>query len=61
MTFIKKHPVPTYYVLTFLISWGGILLVIGGPGEIPGTKEQVEMQFPMVLLANTFSRHLHES
>lgn len=22
--FIKRHPVPTYYVLTFAISWGGL-------------------------------------
>jgi uncharacterized protein len=28
--FIAQHPVPTYFVLTFAISWGGFLLV-GGP------------------------------
>ena len=49
-TFIKRHPVPTYFALTFAISWGGILLVIGGPGGIPGTSEQTEMLFPIALV-----------
>ena len=39
--FIKRHPVLTYYALTFAISWGGILVVVG-PGGIPGTTEQVD-------------------
>lgn len=30
----------TYYVLAFAISWGGGLLVIGGPGGVPATAEQ---------------------
>src|SRR5215207_5062823 len=35
--FIKSYPVLTYFVLTFAISWGGMLLVIlaGGSGGIP--------------------------
>lgn len=48
-SFIKKHAVLTYYVLVFMISWGGILL-LAGPGAIPGTKEQVERLFPFMLL-----------
>jgi membrane protease YdiL (CAAX protease family) len=48
--FIKRHPVLTYYVLTFAISWGGFLLVIGGPGAIPGTSEQVERLVPFAML-----------
>ena len=38
--FIKRHPLLTYFALTFAISWDGILLVIGGPGEsrAPGSK-----------------------
>ena len=43
--FIRRHPVLTYYVLVFIISWGGILILIGGPGNIPGTKEQAEKLF----------------
>ncbi|GCC53170.1 CPBP family intramembrane metalloprotease [Chryseotalea sanaruensis] len=31
---IIKYPVATYYILTFLISWGGLILLIGGPGRI---------------------------
>ena len=36
--FITNHPVLTYYALVFAISWGGILLIVGGPGGIPGTQ-----------------------
>jgi membrane protease YdiL (CAAX protease family) len=49
--FIKKHPVLTYYALVFAMSWGGILLIVGGPGGIPGSSEQVETLMPLVLLA----------
>jgi len=31
---LKKHPLLTYYFLTLLISWGGVVMVSGGPGEI---------------------------
>jgi membrane protease YdiL (CAAX protease family) len=37
--FIKRHPVPTYFALTFAISWGAIL-VVAGPGGLPATMEQ---------------------
>ncbi|HPL14492.1 MAG TPA: CPBP family glutamic-type intramembrane protease [Candidatus Aminicenantes bacterium] len=47
---IKNHPVLIYYFLVFLISWGGILVLIGGPGNIPGTKEQAEKLFVPALL-----------
>jgi len=47
--FIKRYPV--YFALVFIISWVGILLVIGGPGGIPGTTEQTEMLLPFVFLA----------
>lgn len=49
-TFVLRHPVSTYFALTFAISWGGILLVIG-PAGIPGTEEQVERLLPYVYLA----------
>ena len=29
--FARRHSVPVYYVLAFAISWGGLLLVVGGP------------------------------
>ena len=49
-TFMKRHLVLTYYILVFVISWGGILILIGGPGNIPGTKEQAEKLFIPALL-----------
>jgi membrane protease YdiL (CAAX protease family) len=48
--FIKRHPALTYFALTFAISWGGILMVIG-PGGILGTKEVSEGLMPFVYLA----------
>src|SRR5215208_6258599 len=49
--FIKRHPVLSYFALAFAISWGGMLLIIGGPGAFPGTKEQVERLFLFVMMA----------
>jgi hypothetical protein len=40
-----------YYALTFAISWGGVLLVIGGPTGIPGTPEQIERRFSLAVVA----------
>jgi CAAX protease family protein len=51
VSFIKRHPVLTYFVLAFAVSWGGVLLVIGGPGAIPGAERQVETLLPFVMLA----------
>jgi len=48
--FIKQHPVLSYYLLVFAISWGGMLILIGGPGNIPGTYEQAESLFMPALL-----------
>jgi hypothetical protein len=49
ISFIKRHPVLTYYVLTFAISWGGILIVVG-PGGIPGTAGDFEKLLGAVIL-----------
>jgi membrane protease YdiL (CAAX protease family) len=48
--FIKRHPVLTYFALTFAISWGG-MLIVAGPGGIPATPEQTDMQALFVMLA----------
>ena len=48
-TFIKTHPVLTYFVLTFAISWGGVL-ILGAPYGMPTTKEQFEKLWPIVFL-----------
>jgi membrane protease YdiL (CAAX protease family) len=49
-TFVTRHPVLTYFVLTFLISWGGILVVLG-PGTFTGATEPTDVQLPFVYLA----------
>jgi uncharacterized protein len=49
--FIKRHPPLSYFALAFAVSWGGVLLVIGGPGKIPGTTEQTGTLLPSVVLA----------
>jgi len=48
--FIKRHPVLTYFALTFAISWGGILVVVG-PGGILGPPEQTGTPNPLMYLA----------
>ncbi len=48
--FIKRRPVLTYYVLTFVLSWGGFLLV-GGPGFWAGTNWQSDARFLPAVLA----------
>ena len=55
--FIKSYPVLSYFVLAFAISWGGMLLIIGGAGTIPGTAEETTKLFPAVYLER-FSRWL---
>src|SRR5262245_19109292 len=49
--FISKHPVLMYFVLTFTMSWGGVLLVIGGPAGMSGTMAQDNPLFPFAVLA----------
>ncbi len=49
--FIKRHPVLTFYALAFALSWGGILIAVGGPGGYPGTPKQVTQLFLFVMLA----------
>ena len=48
--FIKSYPVLCYFVLAFAISWGGMLLIIGGVGAIPATAEETTKLFPAVYL-----------
>ena len=47
---VRNHPVVAYFALTFTISWGGVLLVIGMPsnrcaargrGIVRGTRETI--------------------
>lgn len=48
---IKRHSIIAYYVLAFIISWGGILIVVGGPSGIPGAPDQFLTMLPALLLA----------
>jgi membrane protease YdiL (CAAX protease family) len=48
--FIKRHPVLSYFALTFAISWSGFLLV-GGPGLFAGTSWQTDPLFQCAILA----------
>ena len=44
-SFITRHPVLMYFALTFAISWGGFVLVVG-PGGFPGTGSQFDALLP---------------
>jgi membrane protease YdiL (CAAX protease family) len=48
--FVTRHPVATYYALVFAMSWGGVLMLVG-PGGLPGTSEQVQRLMPFVIPA----------
>lgn len=48
-SFIKSRPVPTYFILTFVISWGGVL-ILGTPHGMPTTSDQFERLYPIVFL-----------
>ena len=47
---IRLHPVLSYYVLTFAISWGGILIVVGR-GGVPGNPAQLQKMIPIMIVA----------
>jgi membrane protease YdiL (CAAX protease family) len=49
-SFIKQHPVLAYYVLTFAISWGGILMVVSR-GGVPGNPAQLQKMIPIMIVA----------
>jgi membrane protease YdiL (CAAX protease family) len=48
--FVRRHPVPSYYLLTFALSWGGLLLV-GGRGLFAGTDWRADPTFLPAILA----------
>jgi membrane protease YdiL (CAAX protease family) len=48
--FIARHPVGSYFGLTFVISWGGALLAIGGSGAMRGTTPTSDARFTYALI-----------
>ena len=49
--FARARPVLAYFVLTFLISWGGVLLFVAfGPGRFPVPAEEFDRLIPYALL-----------
>jgi len=48
--FATRFPIFTYFLLTFLISWGGIFMVMG-PGGVSGSREISAALMPLVYLA----------
>jgi uncharacterized protein len=49
--FVERHPLLSFYTLAFAITWGGLIMVVGGPSEILGSPEKFETRFGLVLLA----------
>lgn len=47
---IKRHSVLLYFLLTFILSWGGIL-AITGPNELPLPPEQAAQVGPLIYTA----------
>jgi len=49
MNFIKKNPVLSYFLLTFIISWGAILALIALNG-MPATPAEAQAQLPVAIV-----------
>jgi CAAX protease family protein len=47
---VKRYPVSIYFILTFAISWGGFLAVVG-PAGFASTNWQTDERFPLAILA----------
>jgi membrane protease YdiL (CAAX protease family) len=52
-TFINTHPTLSYFILTFVISWAGVL-ILGAPYGMPAPSEQFEKLWPIVFLPYIF-------
>jgi membrane protease YdiL (CAAX protease family) len=49
--FVESHPLLSFYALAFAITWGGLIMVVGGPSEVLGSPELLGTRFPFVMLA----------
>ena len=45
-TFVQRHAALSYFALTFAISWGGMLVLIGRTGLFGTTREEFERLLP---------------
>ena len=43
---IKRHTALAYFALTFVISWGGVILAAGGLEGFPANAQEVESRCP---------------
>lgn len=48
---MKKRPLLSYFLLTFLISWSGVILAAGGPAAFPANARQFQALLPRVVAA----------
>jgi membrane protease YdiL (CAAX protease family) len=46
-----RHPLSAYFAMTFAISWGGMLLVIGASGGMHGTTPGSDPRFAYAVMA----------
>jgi CAAX protease family protein len=46
--FVTRHPMLTYFALTFVLSWAAVILVLGG---VPGPKTKSDDLLPFAILA----------
>ena len=49
--FIKSHPLISFYALAFAFTWGGLIMVVGGPSKILGSPDLLGTRFAFVMLA----------
>ena len=49
--FVERHPLLSFYALAFAITWGGLIMVVGGPSEILGTLQLLGKRLALVMLA----------
>jgi len=47
---LAQRPLLSYFALTFLLSWSGVLLVIGGAGALPGATADTQRLLPWAVL-----------
>ncbi len=49
INFLKRNPVLAYFTLTFVISWGAILVLIALKG-MPVTVAEAQAQLPLAIM-----------